>query len=269
MADKEQTRKIGEAIMVSKYPDVCKSPVAPVPYTIVSNFINSQNVAETVNATKDPTFTKASWIQGVIGDEGGTGLGVVSGTHAGGGASWAQNWSSSVRAEGQNIVRNDDPCFMNGQSGKSNPNTQGKVVYPKSGEPNGGVDKDGKPTQDTNPGIRMKTTQYGYEQPGDPNWDKNSNELRLGTHNTPLVAGDGGSAAITKSAANALGVKRGDYVKITWPDGKTQIRKIVDVTSNRLKDKRVDIFYPGDPAHPGAQDPNIPDWGTVQKIPNP
>jgi hypothetical protein len=154
---------------------------------------------------------------------------------------------------------------MNGHSDKSNPNTRGKVVYPKSGEPSSGVGKDGKPTRNTNPAIYMKTSQYGYELPTDPNWDKNSNELHLGTHNTPLVAGDGGSAAITKSAAKALGVKRGDYVKITWKDGKTQIRKIVDVTSRRIKDKRVDLFYPGNPENPGAQDPDIPDHGTVQK----
>jgi hypothetical protein len=267
MADKEQARKISEAVIVSTYPDVCKSPVLPVPYTIVSNFINSQNVAETVNATKDPTFTKVSWIQGVIGDEGGTGKGVVSGTHAGGGASWAQNWSSSVRAEGQNIVRNDDPCHMNGQSGRSNPNTQGKVVYPKSGQPNGGVDKDGKPTKDTNPGIRMKTTQYGYELKGQEGWDYNSNVLQIGNHDNPLTAGE--SAAISPSAQKALGVKSGDYVKVTWANGKTQIRKVEDVTSSKLKDPRLDLFNPRTKANPAGFDSSLGDYGTVQKIPHP
>jgi antitoxin component of MazEF toxin-antitoxin module len=263
MADKEQTRKIGEAIMVSTYPDVCKSPIAPVPYMIVSNFINSQNVATTVNATSDPTFTKVSWIQGVIGDEGGTGQGVVSGTHAGSGASWAQDWSHSVRAEGQNVVRNDDPCEMNGQSGRSNPNTKGKVVYPKSGQPNGGVDDQGKPTKDTNPGQQIKTTQYGYESKGDPNWDYNSNVLHIGTGNTPLVPGE--SAAITASAAKALDVKKGDQVKITFADGKTQIRRIVDTVSKKIKEERVDLYNPKTPENPAGLDKSLSDYANISK----
>jgi len=259
-ADKEQARQISEAIMVCKYPDVCKSPTVPVPYMIVSNFINSQNVATTVNATKDPTFTKVSWIQGVIGDEGGTGKGVVSGTHAGGGASWAQNWSSSVRAEGQNIVRNDDPCYMNGQSGRSNPNTQGKVVYPKSGEPNGGVDKDGKPTKDTNPGIRMKTTQYGYEKKGQPGYDSNSAAGRGKWHKLE----PGVSAALTDSAAEKLGVQPGDWVKVTYPNGGTQIRRYDDRAPQ--KENRVDLYNPrGYNNIPGGLDKSIPDFGSVTK----
>src|SRR5689334_2667423 len=102
-ADKEQARKIGEAWMVCTYPDVCKSPATPVPYMIVANFANSKEVATTVNATSDPTFTKVSYIDGVIGDEGGVGGGVVSGTHAGGGAAWALDWAPKVRAEGVNV----------------------------------------------------------------------------------------------------------------------------------------------------------------------
>jgi hypothetical protein len=250
--DKEQARKIGEAIMVSKYPDVCKSPVAPVPYMIVSNFINSQNVATTVNATKDPTFTKVSWIQGVIGDEGGTGEGVVSGTHAGSGASWAQDWSHTVRAEGQNVVRNSDPCWMNGQSGRSNPNTQGTVVYTKSGEANGGVDKDGKPTNDTDPGKRTRITQYAY--PGDPTPDKDTAAGRGAFHHLE----PGVSVALTDSAAKYLGVKHGDWLKITWADGGTQVRRYDDRAPE--KEARVDLY------NPRGKDDSLADYANVTKI---
>ncbi len=90
-----------------------------------------------MNATSDNTFTKASYIQGVIGDEGGVGGGVCSGTHAGGGACWASDWAPKVYAEGKNVVRNGDPAHMNGQSSKTNNNTEGTVVYTKGGAPNG------------------------------------------------------------------------------------------------------------------------------------
>jgi hypothetical protein len=234
--DKEQARKIDEAIMVCKYPDVCKSPVTPVPYMIVSNFINSQEVATTVNATKDPTFTRASYIQGVIGDEGGVGGGVCSGTFAGGGACWAVDWAHNVRAEGKNVERNGDPTHMNGQSNKSNPNTQGTVVYPKSGAPNGGVGPDGKPTQDTNPGMRMRITQYGYADDATP--DSNTEAGRGAFHSLdPDV-----SIALTKSAQKALGAKPGDWIKIEFKSGGTQVRRFDDRAPE--KQARVDLYNP-------------------------
>lgn len=235
--DKEQARRIGEALMVCKYPDVCKSPASPVPYMIVANFDGSQQVANSVNATNDPTFTKASYIQGVIGNEGGTGGGVCSGTHAGGGACWASDWSQTVLAEGQNVVRNGDPTHMNGQSSKTAPNTQGTVVYAKGSEPKSGVDAEGKPTADTNPPIKMKITQYGYKGDlGDPGTDRG-----VGIQERPLVAGQ--SVALSPSAVKALGVKPGDWIKIESKSG-TQIRQYVDRTSAKLKDHRVDLYNP-------------------------
>lgn len=232
--DKEQARKIGEALMVCKYPDVCKSPAVPVPYMIVSNFIASQSVATTVNATKDPTFTKLSYIQGVIGDEGGVGGGVCSGTHAGGGACWASDWAPKVKAEGQNVVRNGDPTYMNGQSSKTNNNTEGTVVYTKGGAPNGAVGKDGKPTADTNPATRMKVTQYGY--PDDPYMDSQTLKGNGAYHKLePDV-----SCALTESAAKALGVKPGAWIKIQYANGGTQIRRYDDRAPE--KDKRVDLY---------------------------
>ncbi len=251
--NKEQARRIGEAIMVCSYPDVCKSPTTPVPYMIVSNFINSQEVATTVNATKDPTFTKASFIQGVIGDEGGTGGGVCSGTFAGGGACWATDWAHTVRAEGKNVVRNQDPVDMNGHSDKSSPNTKGTVVYQKAGAPNGKVDSDGRPTDDTNPMHRIRITQYGY--PGDPYSDWYTRH-GLGTNNIKLQPD---SAAINQEGAQLLGAKVGDQVLVQTNKG-TQIRKIVDVISSKIHQPRLDLYMPG------GEDTRMDDFGQVMVI---
>ena len=150
MEDKEHTRYTPRAMVVSTYPDVCKSPVAPVPYTIISKFDRSTALAESVRATDQTTFTKASQINGVIGDEGGTGLGVKSGTHADGGVCKATDWSPTVRAEGKNVVRHDDPFEMN--SG----NTQGKAVFPGKGAEPGEVDENGRPKKKQDPKDRSR-----------------------------------------------------------------------------------------------------------------
>lgn len=141
----EGTRKIDEALVVYTRPDVCKSPVAPVPYPIVAKFSPAFNVATTVNSTSVPTFTQISRIQGVQGDEGGAGLGVKSGTHAGGGVCEPTGWSPSVNAEGKPVVRHTDPFLMN------TGNTTGKVVYQKDGKPRGKPDENGEPPKEANP----------------------------------------------------------------------------------------------------------------------
>ncbi len=254
--DKEHARQINEALMVCKYPDVCMSPTAPVPYMIVSNFINSKSLATSVNATSDHTFTKDSYIQGVIGDEGGVGGGVCSGTHAGGGACWASDWAPKVYAEGKNVVRNGDPAHMNGQSSKTNNNTEGTVVYTKGGAPNGGVGADGKPTKDTNPGTKMKVTQYGYAD--DPYSDSYTEKGMGKWHSLE----PGVSAALTDSAAKALGVKHGDWVKIEYKNkGGTQIRRYDDRAPER--DQRVDLY------NPGGFVKSVDDYGTITAIPKP
>ncbi len=253
MEDKEQARKIGEALMVCTYPDVCKSPVAPVPYMIVAQFDTSQQVASTVHATSVPTFTKQSFIQGVIGDEGGAGLGVRSGTHAGGGASWAADWSHNVKAEGQFVVRNSDPTEMNGQSTKTAANTKGQVVYQKGAAPNGKVDKDGKPTAETNPGTYMRVTQYGYDD--DPQGDSNT-RAGLGIQNRRLE--EGVSLALSRGAAKALGVKPGDWVKIEYKNkGGTQIRRNDDRAPQG--DVRADLY------NPKGFVKGVDDWAVVSK----
>lgn len=158
MSDLELTRKTPRALVVSSYPDVCKSPTAPVPYQITSVYENACMVTPTVRATNQCVFTKQSYIQGVQGDEGGTGEGVVSGTHAKGGKTEPVEHSPTVRAEGQNVIRHDDEHQMNDK------NTKGKAVFEEGTEPTNEVNEDGKPKGDTNPEPTPETPQEAAAQ---------------------------------------------------------------------------------------------------------
>jgi hypothetical protein len=202
MENREQTRKIGEALVVYTHPDVCKSPVAPVPYPIVAKFDTSTQVATTVNATKVPTFTQISRIQGVQGDEGGTGLGVKSGTHAGGGVCEPTSWSSTVRAEGQKIVRHEDPFLMN------TGNTDGEVVYQKGGGPVAKADDKGEPPPDPKP--------KGILEPSGPGFYKGTydavGETLSGYKDAATTAWDATGLTSTPEAAAAARGRIGDAV---------------------------------------------------------
>lgn len=202
MENREQSRKIGEAMVVYTHPDVCKSPVAPVPYPIVAKFDTSFNVATTVNATKVPTFTQISRIQGVQGDEGGTGLGVKSGTHAKGGVCEPTSWSSTVRAEGKQVVRHEDPFLMN------NKNTDGEVVYQKGGGPVAKADDKGEPPAD--PKTR------GILEPSGPGFYKGAydavGETLSGYRDAASTAWDATGLTSTPEAAAAARGRIGDAV---------------------------------------------------------
>ncbi|MCL4709085.1 pre-toxin TG domain-containing protein [bacterium] len=128
MADKEATRKIGEAILVCRTPDVCKTPMGssmvPVPYQIISKFETATKTATTVNFTGEPAFNMGSYLPTVIGDEAGVGGGLKTGSHKG--KCYPLTHSTSVRVQGQWLVRHDDLFEMNCSSPG---NTIGKVVY--------------------------------------------------------------------------------------------------------------------------------------------
>lgn len=130
MADKEATRKISEAILVCRTPDVCKTPMGssmvPVPYQIISKFETATKTATTVNFTGEPAFNMGSYLPTVIGDEAGVGGGLKTGSHKG--KCYPLTHSSSVRVEGQWLVRHDDLFEMNCNSPG---NTIGKVIYDK------------------------------------------------------------------------------------------------------------------------------------------
>jgi len=145
MDEKEVTRKLGEPVVVCLYPDVCLSPTAPAPYLITATFADAQATANTVNATKVPTFTMASFLPGVIGDEAGTGCGMKSGTHAAGGICWPTGASTTVKAQKNFVVRHEDPVMMN------NGNVPGLTNYPKGSGPRAAVNDVHDPTALTKP----------------------------------------------------------------------------------------------------------------------
>ncbi|MFO0652308.1 MAG: glycohydrolase toxin TNT-related protein [Polyangiales bacterium] len=154
--DKETARQLGVPVVVFTRPDVCKSPVAPVPYPIIAPLDTSILTTPTVRATSVPTFTLRSRVPLVIGDEAGIGMGVQSGTFAGTGLTWPTGSSSTVRAEKFLLVRHNDPFMMNGG------NTTGKLVYQPGGAPRARIDGLGRPTRLTNPTIQPTPKEQGW-----------------------------------------------------------------------------------------------------------
>ncbi len=156
--DKETARKLGEPIVVFLHADVCKTgPLkVPVPYPIIAPLSSSIDIAATVRATQVPTFAMKSSVPLVIGDEAGSGGGVVSGTFAGTGSTFPTGSSSNVRAEKSLLIRNGDPFAMNGG------NTSGMLVYQPGGAPKGQVDAGGTPRKNPNPPVKPTKREQGY-----------------------------------------------------------------------------------------------------------
>ncbi|MFO0605081.1 MAG: PAAR-like domain-containing protein [Polyangiales bacterium] len=145
MDEKEIARKLGEPLMVCQYPDVCLSPTAPAPYLITAPFAAAYCTADTVHATKVPSFTLASFLPAVDGDAAGSGGGMKSGTHSAAGVCWAVGASTTVRAQKSFVVRHEDPVMMN------NGNVPGLVHYPKGGAPRASVGDASEPSLPSKP----------------------------------------------------------------------------------------------------------------------
>ena len=145
MDEKELTRRLGEPLVICQYPDVCLSPTAPAPYLITAHFDAAYCTADTVNATGAPSFTMASFLPTVQGDEAGSGGGMMSATFAGAGVCWPVGASTTVRAKGSFVVRHEDPVMMN------NGNVPGLVHYPKGGAPAAEVNAAREPSVPSKP----------------------------------------------------------------------------------------------------------------------
>ncbi|MBP1853426.1 DUF4150 domain-containing protein [Rhizobium halophytocola] len=120
---REGSRATPEGIIISKYPDVCRSPVAPVPYTIIAYQNDDANTASSVFLTGQRAHKQNSLVTRSMGDEPGTGLGVKSGTVSS--ICQRKTHSQTVRIEGEWATRHDDEWWMN------NKNTVGKLSWPK------------------------------------------------------------------------------------------------------------------------------------------
>lgn len=102
---------------ISTAPSINKTPVGPlmvpIPYPTVQDLGNSINTAKSVNFNGNPVYLLDLTSQSSCnGDGPGTGKGVRSGTVSGEVKPVAG--SRSVRIEGKHVIRNGDPCTMNG-----------------------------------------------------------------------------------------------------------------------------------------------------------
>lgn len=120
---REASRATHDGIIISKYPDVCRSPTAPVPYTIIAYQDDDANTASSVFMTSQRAHKQNSIVTKCTGDEPGKGLGVCSNTVSS--ICHRKEHSNNVRIEGQWATRHSDEWWMN------NKNTVGKLVWPK------------------------------------------------------------------------------------------------------------------------------------------
>ncbi len=133
MADNRGVNKSSEAKVVCLAPDVCLTPMGPnmvpVAYTIESRFNVAEMTAKAVNFGGQPVFTMGSHLPKVKGDERGVGGGIISGVNMGCCKPIPGSHSTSLRIEGEWLVRHGDLMEMNcsGPIGKGN--TFGRIVY--------------------------------------------------------------------------------------------------------------------------------------------
>ncbi|XXX77196.1 PAAR-like domain-containing protein [Sorangium sp. So ce134] len=131
MAENEGIRKTGNAWVVCIEPDVCKTPIGdemkPVPYQIRACLAAGVDEASTVRLGTFDTTTMASRITRVEGDEPGTGGGVKSGVNLG--YCRPISHSTTVQAQGNNIIYHTSLYAMNCAGPNGPENTTGKVVF--------------------------------------------------------------------------------------------------------------------------------------------
>ncbi|MCY2967093.1 MAG: DUF4150 domain-containing protein [Planctomycetota bacterium] len=128
MAEHEGIRKDAQFLVMSICPDVCKSPLIPAPYPIVGYCDQSILVSPNVRSRGFPVFHMGSRVATVIGDEGGTGGGVMSQMLKG----FCKPVVSTpqVRVNGQFVTYSDlTYMLMNGASPEGPFNTLGRVVF--------------------------------------------------------------------------------------------------------------------------------------------
>ncbi|ALU88324.1 hypothetical protein Hrubri_1112 [Herbaspirillum rubrisubalbicans M1] len=162
-------RKSDSFKAVSTAPSFNKTPVGSstpaLPYPTVADLSNSIDVVSSVRFNGDPAYVLDQTTQPTCkGDEAGSLKGVRSGTVNG--EVKPVKGSSTVRAGGKPVVRQGDPCTMNGGN---NPG-----IYTTAQVANGGI-VNGAPTNNTDPPIKAET-------PEEKSWlrqwwDKTKNEV--------------------------------------------------------------------------------------------
>jgi hypothetical protein len=151
MADKLGARKNSSWKAICTAPDFCKTPVGsstpPIPYQVIADLGQSENCVLNVRFNGDPCFVfNPSIVPKCTGDEPGTAKGVRSGTVAG--EVRPTGASTTVRATKKRVVREDDPCTLNGGNASG-------LCKPQPA-PGGAMASGGKPVG-ANPGASMDT----------------------------------------------------------------------------------------------------------------
>lgn len=125
LTPKEAIRKNAKPIITSLCPDVCKTPigssVVPIPYNIISYPKEDVNYSQSVRMTGQVVMHLKSKTSVSYGDEAGTAKGIKSGTV--GDVCEPLDHSTTVRVEGNPVIRNGDKVYMNAR------NTIGIVQY--------------------------------------------------------------------------------------------------------------------------------------------
>lgn len=128
-------RKDASFKAISTAPSINKTPIGramvPVPYPVVQDLSGSVNASRSVRFNGKPAYLLDQSTQpSCTGDARGTGKGVKSGTVSGEVKPVAG--SRSVRIEGKQVVREGDPCTMNGGN---NPGTYVTTQTPSPAPP--------------------------------------------------------------------------------------------------------------------------------------
>jgi hypothetical protein len=88
--------------------------------------------------------------------------------------------------------------------------------------------------------VSGKITKYGYEKPGQADYDSNS-ARGIGAADNKLTPNE--SVALSPDLEKSTGAKIGDKVVVTLSNGEKMVKRFDDRTSKRLKG-RVDIYSP-------------------------
>lgn len=105
-------------LVISNFPDVCKTPVGcsliPVPYPVVAKLTQGAEVVKSVRANGHPILVyKKSIIVRTLGDQAGIGKGFKSSTM--GGKCYPKTHSKTVKANRKYVIRHNDKFWMNGR----------------------------------------------------------------------------------------------------------------------------------------------------------
>jgi uncharacterized Zn-binding protein involved in type VI secretion len=151
MASQLGARKNGKFKAVSTAPSINKTPVGsstpPLPYPVTEDLSSSVGIVPNVRFNGDPAYVLDQSTQpSCIGDAAGSCKGVKSGTVSG--EVKPVKGSSTVRISGKPVIREGDPCTLNGG------NCPG--IYLTEPAPSGSIAR-GRPSASTNPPVKPET----------------------------------------------------------------------------------------------------------------